>query len=184
MLRRFAPGRRAVVTTHAIAGDRAMVETGGGEARRRMTIVTAITAGDMRSRLAPGYPVVVATLACADNRAMIDTRDRRKASGLVAVFAGVGCIDMLRRFSFRGSVVVTTDTGSLYFVMIHDRNPSEPGRRVTTFALVGRSGMSRRHGRRGDETAGLMTVAAAFGRAPENPAHMAAFAIDPRVHAR
>jgi len=70
---------------------------------------------------------------------------------------------------------VAAYAASLDLVVIDFGNRAEGRGGMAAFALIRRPGMSCRHWRRGHEAAAFMAVRTAFGRALEDPPHMAAF---------
>jgi hypothetical protein len=83
-----------------------------------MTFVTGIGTGDMPWGLALGCATVMAAHARANNGTMIYSRYRNPGKIVMAVFAGIGCINMGGRFTRGGTAIVTKDAGVCHPAMI------------------------------------------------------------------
>ena len=83
-----------------------------------MAFVTDVGTGDMSRGLALGYATVMAAHARANNGTMIYLRYWYPGIIVMAVFAGIGCINMGGMFTRGGTAIVTKDAGVRHPAMI------------------------------------------------------------------
>lgn len=114
----LAGGINAIVTACAIAGDVHVIEIRWSPGVCRMTIITGITAREMRGVLAGGCDAVVTGVTGAHNLCVIDSEHRRKDIGVVAVFTDVTGLNVRQILAHRIHAVVAVDAISGDFQMI------------------------------------------------------------------
>jgi hypothetical protein len=83
-----------------------------------VTFVTGVRAGDMPWMLALGYATVMTAHARANDGTMIYLRYWYPGIIVMAVFAGIDCINMGRMFTRGGTAIVTKDAGVRHPAMI------------------------------------------------------------------
>jgi len=97
----------AVVAACAIAGDTYVIEIRGQPAGGRMTVITIVTARDMRWMLACRCGAVVARAASAQDLRMVDGIGRRKYVRVVTILTNVACLYVRRTLADGINAVVT-----------------------------------------------------------------------------
>jgi len=108
---RVLAGRiRAVVAVNAISSDVQMIEIGRQPPRRGMAVVTGISAVQMVEIFSARGDAIVAGTAGADDLHVIDNVCGRECTGVVAVFANNGGLDVRRVLARRGCTIVTART--------------------------------------------------------------------------
>lgn len=106
MRRRFAGGVRAVMTTHAIAGDTRMIKRCWDPACSGMTIVTIVAARNVRWVFAGSSIAVMTRAAGTQHVCVIDGKHGIKYICRVAVLADITGRYVLRAFANCLSAVV------------------------------------------------------------------------------
>ena len=91
MRRSLAGGFHAIVAVDAVARNIYMVEIRRQPAKRRMTVVAGVAAGDVVECFPGRRETVMAGAAVAHHLRMVDGVHRRKDISVVAVLADVGC---------------------------------------------------------------------------------------------
>ena len=84
-----------------------MVEIRGQPTGRRMTVITIVTARDMRWMLACRYSAVVARAASTQDLRMVDGIGRRKYVRVVTILTNVACLHVRRTLADGINTVVT-----------------------------------------------------------------------------
>jgi len=97
----------AIVAACTIAGDTYVIEIRGQPTDCRMTVVTIVTACDMRWMLACCRSAIVARATSTQNLRMVDGIGRRKYVCVVTILTNVACLYMRRTLADGINTVVT-----------------------------------------------------------------------------
>ncbi len=103
----FAGCLYAVVAACTIAGDTNVIEIRGQPTGGRMTVITIVTARDMRWMFACRCGAVVARATSAQDLRMVDGIGRRKYVRVVTILTNVACLYVRRTLADGVNAVVT-----------------------------------------------------------------------------
>lgn len=110
MRRTFARSIRAVMTAGTVSGDVDVIEVGGQPARRRVTVVASVAAGNVRRVLASRRDTVMAGTAGTQYLRMVDRKDRRPQVRGMAIFTDIARLNVRRALAGRFHAVMAAGT--------------------------------------------------------------------------
>ena len=150
-------GVSTVVTDNAVVDNIGVIDIGGGERNRIMTNVAFVGGGHMADFLAKGNDIIVTTATGTKDIIVVNRFCRRefKWRGVMAGDTIIGAGNMRGRLEGFGiaAVLVTTDTGTYYIIMI---DPFTGNRRPfrRRFIMAAFAKIRARHVRRGFSAGG------------------------------
>jgi len=109
MIRRLAGGAHTVMAAKAVADNIYMIEGCRSPSNGRVTIIAGVAAGDVRWVFTGRGNAVMTRTACADHLRMVNGKYGRKHIGVVAVFADIAGLDMIRRLAGSVHAVMAVD---------------------------------------------------------------------------
>jgi len=131
----LAGGVYAVVAAEAVARNIHVIECRRPPGNRRMTVITGIVTGDVCRVFAGCGDAVMAGATDADDVCVVNGKHRYEHIGVVAVFADITCLNMLRILTGRIHTVMAIDAIARNVQVIEIRG--QPGNgRMTVVASI------------------------------------------------
>lgn len=117
----------AIVATHTIAGDTDVIKISRQPADRRVTVITAVIARNVRRMFAGRRYAVVAGAAGTQHLRVIHGIGRGEDARIVAILANTGCLYVRRAFANRVNTIVAARTVVQNADMIEIGRPPRDG---------------------------------------------------------